>query len=745
MKIASWRRRKAAAGQRRRRRPSEKEAVPNDMSSMIMQATELVTVEADDGNDATTAALGDMEITLRAMKPSPVVTTPSQQTDMHGRDGSNAVVQTPTRDYVDVDSSPTDAGVVEQGELKTDESEKMAAAADGGQEVAIAPGVGQEEELKAESSSSEKNILPAQRSPTSQFELDVLNATYPTVDFENLQKCSRALLDDDDDKSISSEESQGSDDDSILSDAASVNAKVQKDDEVLDFVHDILSPMDCAADYMFCQMQCAFPNIVEDANEIMTTNLHHLMFCGEGEEEAKEEEGGAVVVESDGAGDDNRGEGDNDQGGEDEKDVVVVFGTSPDEQGEGGAGQDNETADEQEEDEGGEEIVVDEQQDSLEVDVVLGRWVKMQEDQLEIASYSPGEGFVLRKDGKLPELSEDEVLIRVDATVISTRDCLERIRRDTTEDLKDDVWVPGHEIVGSVVRAGAAMEAKSLMDKRIAAVLPYGGGCSQYVSIHANDVIVLPDEADSNEVVALLSTYMTAYQCLESVADIEEAKEEEGEEEAKVGEADAEAEAISSNKDDAEQKKSHLFGKNVLIIDSGSPVGQALINLATNAGATVHTVSHLISHFNAIRWRGAMDLIIDVVGDSDNNPSYYKIMKTRGRLVRVNTTSCEKRYVPHAVAGKIEGGKDTSYYGRVINDKAIDYNVFHSFNDDKEEFAEDLAYLHDLRQIGKIEPKLFSQVGFDGLGEGWEKLMAEGGNGIVVVSPWKLGFTTVHG
>mmetsp|Transcript_7460 Transcript_7460/g.10742 ORF Transcript_7460/g.10742 Transcript_7460/m.10742 type:complete len:276 (+) Transcript_7460:59-886(+) len=253
MKIASWRRRKAAL-----RKPAvvtaaatnekevavassaaEKEAVPNDMSSMIMQATELATVEADDGNDAT-AALDDMEITLRAMKPSPAVTTPSQQTDMHGRDGSNAVVQTPTRDYVDVDSSPTDAGVVEQGELKTDECEKMAAASDGGQEVAIAPGVGQEEELKAESSSSEKNILPAQRSPTSQFELDVLNATYPTVDFENLQKCSRALLDDDDDKSISSEESQGSDDDSILSDAASVNAKVQKDDEVLDFVHDVL-------------------------------------------------------------------------------------------------------------------------------------------------------------------------------------------------------------------------------------------------------------------------------------------------------------------------------------------------------------------------------------------------------------------------------------------------------------------------------------------------------------------------
>eukprot|EP00984_Skeletonema_dohrnii_P002010 scaffold669_cov77-Skeletonema_dohrnii-CCMP3373.AAC.5 len=218
----------------------------------------------------------------------------------------------------------------------------------------------------------------------------------------------------------------------------------------------------------------------------------------------------------------------------------------------------------------------------------------------------------LEQGRKVPELSEDEVLIRVDATAISTRDCLERLRRDTNEDLKDDVWVPGHEIVGHVVRAGAGIEAKYLLDKRIAAVLPYGGGCSQYVCIHANDVIALPEEAGSNEVVALLSTYMTAYQCLESVA----TKEDE-DEESKVGEEDAEAEASPSNKDDGEQKRSHLCGKNVLIIDSGSPVGHALVDLATNAGATVHTVPHLISHLNGIRWRGGMDLIVDLVGDSD--------------------------------------------------------------------------------------------------------------------------------
>eukprot|EP00984_Skeletonema_dohrnii_P022678 scaffold11770_cov67-Skeletonema_dohrnii-CCMP3373.AAC.1 len=88
------------------------------------------------------------------------------------------------------------------------------------------------------------------------------------------------------------------------------------------------------------------------------------------------------------------------------------------------------------------------------------------------ASYSPSSGFVLRNDEGLPEVSEDEVLIRVDATTICTRDCLEGIRRDNNEKLKDKSWVPGHEIVGRVVRAGK--KAKFLLDRKVAALLSHG-------------------------------------------------------------------------------------------------------------------------------------------------------------------------------------------------------------------------------------------------------------------------------
>eukprot|EP00984_Skeletonema_dohrnii_P017980 scaffold8297_cov107-Skeletonema_dohrnii-CCMP3373.AAC.3 len=116
--------------------PSEAEGAVvhnhNNMASMILQASELATVEADGNADSTT--LGDMEITLRAMKPSLVPTTPpSLHTDLHG-DGSN-VLQTLSRNDVDVDSSPAAVGVG-PGELTTYESVKM---------------------------------LPSQRSPTSQL------------------------------------------------------------------------------------------------------------------------------------------------------------------------------------------------------------------------------------------------------------------------------------------------------------------------------------------------------------------------------------------------------------------------------------------------------------------------------------------------------------------------------------------------------------------------------------------------
>jgi len=220
--------------------------------------------------------------------------------------------------------------------------------------------------------------------------------------------------------------------------------------------------------------------MVDDVDENLSNDLHHLIFQGgcEGGEDAGGEAKVAALI------------------------PLKLFGESDDTQGKGGL----ETIlvlKPSEQRGGGVDEQVDGEKDSWEV-MIVDEQGQDEEAQLERASYSPGAGFELRKDGKLPEPSEDEVQIRVDATNLSTSDCLERLRRDINEKLQNDIWVPGHEIVGHVVSSG--MNAKFLLEKHIAALMHHGGGCPQYVSINAEDAIALPEEAGSDEMVALLST-----------------------------------------------------------------------------------------------------------------------------------------------------------------------------------------------------------------------------------------------
>jgi len=828
--------------------------VHNSMSEMIMQASEVAKGEAA-GMEAETM-LGDMEITLNSIKPKP---TP-------------------------LPVSPL------------------------------------------------KNAPPplSTRSPTSQFEYDIMNATHQNLDYISLQKQKSYSLNlMDEEESISSEESlqeenkadeeikgqsenENKVDDELIVEIENVYKTedvgcskcvddiVTEDFGLSDFVDDVLHPMSAVADFMFCKMECAFPEAVEDANEYLSSNLHHLVFQGD------EKEGEAQSdAEEDDAGDDEDAQGEEeeveDKHGEDEEEdqedggVEAVLGC-PEEQGEGGV-------DEQQEDE---VVSVDGRKDSeddAEVGLSHWQWESMQA-RIEQASYSPKAGFVLIEDGWLPGLQfrEDDVLIQVDTTTISTRDCLERLRRDNNKKLKEELWVPGHEIVGHVVRTGTDSNAMLLLGKRIAALLPNGGGCSQYACINAKDAIVLPDDACSETIVALLSAYMTAYQCLESVVGIEpkeegddvseegedvdveseeeddieseeeddieskgeenvkpkkqehivffsaqnedvegekdaepkkegdaEPKEEEDvkptevenvepnneageqkneediepekmeeEDEPKGGEVedvqqkneenideveepkkeddeDVEPEVEEKNEakvekkedvkpkttplivDDAGEKKSPLFGKSVLIVGAGSPVGVALVDLARHAGANVYTLSHS-SHLGVIRemganhwyplanqdvwkeqWRGKIDLVVDTIGDPDYNPSFYKVMKTvRGRFVKVNFTSCGEKYVPPTTLRKQRLRLLKGYKERVINDKTVDYNIFNSYKEDMDLFEEDLSHLHDLLQEGKIGPKISSRVGFDELEGEWKKIMGMGGahsGGVVVVSP----------
>lgn len=357
------------------------------------------------------------------------------------------------------------------------------------------------------------------------------------------------------------------------------------------------------------------------------------------------------------------------------------------------------------------------------------------------ASYTPSSGIALRKYTK-PEISEDEVLIRVYATTLSTRDCLERIRRDNTESLSNDAWVPGHEIIGRVVEAGSNTE--QMLHRRVAALLSHGGGCSRYVRVHSKDLIDLPENhfsASSQDMVHLLSTYMPAYQCLErSLPDSDESF---------CGATDL----MCFDSDDEDfAPKGPLSGSSVLINGAGSPVGLALVELSKKAGAKVYALSHS-SHEQHIHelgvkewyplfrkqewkteWSGRMDVIVDTVGDYDNYQNFYEVMASGGKFVRMNTTSCNNKFVPM--------GKSTEDYfsvwevkGSSVHRMAIDYDIFDCYRKERKAFKNDLIYLYSLFRSGRILPRVFSSSSLDKLDEEWQKVMQGGATGLVVVSP----------
>eukprot|EP00984_Skeletonema_dohrnii_P013824 scaffold5779_cov205-Skeletonema_dohrnii-CCMP3373.AAC.1 len=346
----------------------------------------------------------------------------------------------------------------------------------------------------------------------------------------------------------------------------------------------------------------------------------------------------------------------------------------------------------------------------------------------------------------MSEIWEDDVLIRVEATTISTRDCLERIRRDKDVNLHSDSWVPGHEIVGRVVRVGG--KSRFLKNRRVAALLPAGGGCSRHVRCHVDNLIAVPEHARSQDIVYLLSTYLTAYQCLEQSVEADQTCCVPFKMAEYLQDLDEEGESLT-----AERMRNPLFGKSVLINGAGSPVGQALIDFSRHAGATVYALSHSQHEYNVhqmgvkeggwyplfqtegwkTKWKGKMDVIVDTIGDYGNYASFYDVLAFGGRFVRVNTTSAGKKCISAPMQGDKYFSPLKHYKESHINRVAVDYDIFDSFEEDKKLFTEDLTYLFQLLQSGKIKRREFPHIGLEMVEQEWNKAF-EGKTDVLVVS-----------
>ena len=116
----------------------------------------------------------------------------------------------------------------------------------------------------------------------------------------------------------------------------------------------------------------------------------------------------------------------------------------------------------------------------------------------------------------LPEPQAGQVRVRVLAAGVAFADIL--IRRGLYPGNPPFPLTPGYDIVGEIDALGQNVEEFSL-GQRVAA-LTMTGGYSRFTIVPAADLVAVPDGLDPSEAVCLVLNYVTAYQMLHRLAQL---------------------------------------------------------------------------------------------------------------------------------------------------------------------------------------------------------------------------------
>lgn len=209
------------------------------------------------------------------------------------------------------------------------------------------------------------------------------------------------------------------------------------------------------------------------------------------------------------------------------------------------------------------------------------------------------------------------VLLRMEATGVSFAE--QQMRRGKYFDQPSFPFVPGYDVVGTVIAVGTGVDT-ALTGRRFAAVTKTGAWAS-HLRLDARDLIAVPDSADPADVEALLVNGITAWQMLHRLADVPR-------------------------------------GGTVVVLGANGGVGTVLLQLARHFGINViGTASQ--RHHKAVRELGAVpvdyrdedmyekiralaptgaDAVFDHIG-GDGLVSSWRLLRRGGTLISYGTAS----------------------------------------------------------------------------------------------------------
>lgn len=183
----------------------------------------------------------------------------------------------------------------------------------------------------------------------------------------------------------------------------------------------------------------------------------------------------------------------------------------------------------------------------------------------------------------IPQPQAGEVVIKVEAIGVNFSDTLRR--RNLYFQPTPLPYVLGSEAVGLIVSVGAGVAEPYVVGSTVLAILPFGGGYSEYVSAIAHYCIPLPPNMDARIATAIFVQGSTAQLMISQVA-----------------------------KD--------LAGKTVLVNASAGGVGSLLVQLAKLNGAKVIAASSSDEKLNVAKTNGA-DITINY-----SKPKWNEKVKT---------------------------------------------------------------------------------------------------------------------
>ena len=125
---------------------------------------------------------------------------------------------------------------------------------------------------------------------------------------------------------------------------------------------------------------------------------------------------------------------------------------------------------------------------------------------IEIKKFGGADGLVI-SETLVPDITEDEILIKVYASGVNRPDILQRLGQYPPP--KGASNIPGLEVAGKIIKIGKNIKSLKLNDKVCA--LTHGGGYAEYCKVYWKHVLPIPKDFNYIQAAAIPENFFTVW------------------------------------------------------------------------------------------------------------------------------------------------------------------------------------------------------------------------------------------